>query len=116
MPDNAQYNQNIFNAPVNAQGAYFGPVHHQSAAQPGATTHSGSLKRQICERLVQDWPDLADELSVPVSHRARFQPGRQPADLWDWLEQRGRLGELKAALRSIGRGDLADRLDGEVAP
>jgi nucleoside phosphorylase len=69
----------------------------------------GSVKLEITRRLTYDWMDLADIVGVPPFERARFG-GDGPRGLWEWLEARGRLGELGAALTAIGRSDLAELL------
>jgi bDLD-like protein/TIR domain-containing protein len=72
--------------------------------------YSGQLKIAICSRLLADWSQLADYLDVPLPDRARFDRGREPQGVWEWLEARGRLPELARALAGIGRGDLAEVL------
>lgn len=70
----------------------------------------GELKHEICRRLGQDWQDLADILEIPIADRHRFDKGREPHEIWEWLECRGMLGELEQGLRSIKRSELADLL------
>jgi nucleoside phosphorylase len=72
--------------------------------------YSGQIKIAICDRLLADWSRLADYLDVPSSDRARFDRGREPQGVWEWLEARGRLVELAGALTAIGRGDLVEVL------
>jgi TIR domain len=72
--------------------------------------YSGQLKIAICSRLLADWPQLADYLDVPLPDRARFERGREPQGVWEWLEARGRLAELAGALAAIGRDDLVEKL------
>jgi hypothetical protein len=71
---------------------------------------SGRTKILICQRLTQDWQDLADYFDIKLHERAGFRPGREPHSIWEWLEQRNRLGELESALIDIGREDLAEEL------
>lgn len=71
---------------------------------------SGSTKLFVCDRLVGDWARLADELGIPLADRARFERGREPQGVWEWLEQRGQLGDMKGALTRIGRKDLSAKL------
>jgi hypothetical protein len=78
------------------------------ADQPGR--YSGQTKIAICGRLLADWLQLADHLEVPLPDRARFDRGREPQGVWEWLEARGRLAELAPALAAIGRGDLVEVL------
>ena len=72
--------------------------------------YSGQTKIAICSRLLTDWPQLADYLDVPLPDRARFDRGREPQGVWEWLEARGRLAELAGALAAIGRDDLVEVL------
>lgn len=72
--------------------------------------YSGQIKIAICSRLLADWSQLADYLDVPLPDRARFDRGREPQGVWEWLEARGRLAELASALAAIGRGDLVEVL------
>jgi hypothetical protein len=74
------------------------------AAQP--TRYSGQTKIAVCSRLLEDWPQLADYLDVPLPDRARFDRGREPQGVWEWLEARGRLADLASALAAIDRNDL----------
>jgi nucleoside phosphorylase len=69
--------------------------------------YPGSVKLDIIQRLHYDWQDLADLFGVPTFARATFAPGREPRELWEWLEVRGRLGELPDALDGIHRPELA---------
>ncbi|WP_433219288.1 AAA family ATPase [Dactylosporangium sp. CS-047395] len=62
-------------------------------------------------RIGPDWVDLADLAGVRPHQRARFPHGDEPRALWEWLEARGRLGELAPALRALDRDDLADLVD-----
>lgn len=71
---------------------------------------SGTLKLEVCDRLVDDWPRLADVLDIPLTARQGFPHGRGPAALWEWLEQRRQLDRLAPALGRIGRPDLVDLL------
>jgi TIR domain len=72
--------------------------------------YSGQTKIAICSRLLTDWSQLADYLDVPLPDRARFERGREPQGVWEWLEARGRLAELAGALAAIGRDDLVEKL------
>jgi Domain of unknown function (DUF6430) len=63
-------------------------------------------------------------LEIPDHDRRRFTGGAEAAGIWSWLQARGRLDRLPAALRLVDRDDLAILLteagyDGEtpvVAP
>jgi bDLD-like protein/TIR domain-containing protein len=72
--------------------------------------YSGQTKIAVCSRLLADWSQLADYLDVPLPDRARFDRGREPQGVWEWLEARGRLAALAGALTAIGRGDLVEVL------
>jgi TIR domain len=72
--------------------------------------YSGQIKIEVCSRLLADWSQLADYLDVPLPDRARFERGREPQGVWEWLEARGRLVELARALTAIGRGELIEVL------
>jgi nucleoside phosphorylase len=70
----------------------------------------GTVKLEIVRRLTYDWQDLADVVGVPAYEMRRFRAGDEPRDLWAWLENRDRLGDLPGALDEIGRSDLAGLL------
>jgi hypothetical protein len=72
--------------------------------------YSGQIKIAICSRLLADWSQLADYLDVPLPARARFERGREPQGVWEWLEARDRLADLAGALAAIGRDDLVEVL------
>jgi hypothetical protein len=72
--------------------------------------YSGQTKIAVCSRLLTDWPQLADYLDVPLPDRARFDRGREPQGVWEWLEARAQLAALAPALTAIGRGDLVEVL------
>jgi hypothetical protein len=74
-------------------------------------TYPDSKRRAVCQGLRQDWSALADRVGIPAADRSRFAVGAKPQGVWDWLDGRGRLGELPAALRSLGLNQLADILD-----
>jgi hypothetical protein len=92
-------------APVN-------PGSEETGQRPTGQTarYSGQIKIAICGRLLEDWPRLADYLDVPRRDRARFDKGREPEGVWEWLEARERLADLAGALVAIGRGDLVEVL------
>ena len=77
---------------------------------PAIKRYSGQVKIRVCQRLIQDWQNLADYFDIPLEQRASFELGRQPYRIWEWLEQRSRLGELEVALTDIGRDDLVEEL------
>jgi TIR domain len=105
--------------PVNVQQPYGTPELAAVRARPVATgqrradqtaRYSGQTKIAICGRLLEDWPRLADYLNVPRRDRARFDKGREPEGVWEWLEARERLAALASALAAIGRDDLVEVL------
>ena len=63
-------------------------------ASNDTTKYSGKVKAVICKRLTRDWEDLADYFEIPLHERESFRLGRQAHGIWEWLEQRNRLGEL----------------------
>ncbi|MEU0112807.1 hypothetical protein ABZ137_03535 [Streptomyces bobili] len=67
----------------------------------------GRVKLQVCQRLRDDWEDVADLFDIRTHQKARFQPGNEPRDLWEWLEARDKLFLLPEMLVEIGRSDLA---------
>jgi hypothetical protein len=56
------------------------------------------------------WEELADYYDIPLDERKRFRRGRECQDIWNWLENRKKLGGLPDALKTIGREDLVDEL------
>ena len=80
------------------------------AAHPLGSPYTGESKLSICRRLSRDWQDLADYFEIPPSERDRFQHGREPQGVWEWVEDRARLEELAEALVYIGRSDLVELL------
>jgi hypothetical protein len=78
---------------------------------------SGKTKLDVCQRLVNDWRDLADYFDIRPDERQRFPTGREPQEVWEWLQARTRLAELPEALRYIGRADIVvDLLEPPPAP
>lgn len=68
------------------------------------------VKLEVLRLLTYDWQDVADVVGIPSAEMRRFRAGDEPAELWDWLRNRGRLADLPAALDEIGRGDLTGLL------
>jgi nucleoside phosphorylase len=91
------------------------PGRPSSAPAPPPPTVPGPVKVAVVRQLTFDWLDLADLLGVPPFARARFPRGDEPRGLWEWLDNRGRLGELPDALAAIGRDDLASLLRSGLA-
>jgi hypothetical protein len=69
-----------------------------------------SIKTRISAPLVNDWEELADQIEIPLQARQQFRIGREAQGVWEWLELRGRLGELPGHLEATGRTDLANLL------
>jgi len=67
----------------------------------------GPVKIQFCRRLGDSWEELADLFEIAPHERARFRPGNEPRDLWQWLEVRDKLPVVLEGLAQIGRDDLA---------
>jgi hypothetical protein len=68
---------------------------------------SGKTKIAFCDNLGPDWKNLADLIKIKPSERAKFEKGDELREIWQWLEIRGRLGELPDKLSEIGRPELA---------
>jgi nucleoside phosphorylase len=71
---------------------------------------AGEAKIIFNQRMSNDWPELADYFRIPPNHRKKFDRGREAAGVWEWLEDRGKLGEINVGLKSIGRDDLIGEL------
>jgi hypothetical protein len=74
-------------------------------------TLSGRNKVAFSRRLGADWRDVADLLGIPSYHQSTFIPGYEARAIWEWLETRRRLSELRDALRAVDRADLVELLD-----
>lgn len=71
---------------------------------------TGKHKIRMCQRLGDDWYDVADYYEIPRHKRAQFPQGKECQSIWEWLEQREKLESLPAALEFIDRHDLAELL------
>lgn len=98
-------------APLAPEPFTLGPVTPAPAPATAPTDPPGPVKVAIGRRLGSGWKELADYVGVRRDERDAFEHGREAAEVWDWLERHGRLGDLPAALRGIGRPDLADLVD-----
>ena len=78
-------------------------------ARPAGPIPDG-VRQGVLRQLTYYWQDLADAVGAPSNETRRFRTGDEPYELWTWLQQRGRLADLPAALAEIGRGDLATLL------
>ncbi len=78
--------------------------------------YSGAAKWDVLRRLDDaSATNLADLLGIPQHDVRTFGPGQAGRTVWDWLENRGRLGELPYALRGVAREDLAQILESAPA-
>jgi hypothetical protein len=77
---------------------------------------SGDARVQVQRNLGSDWQDVADFFQVKPHVKARWPQGDEPSRLWDYLQDRGLLPELPAALALVGRDDLAGLLTAEPSP
>jgi len=73
--------------------------------------YPAEAKLIFCRRLANSWRELCDVVEIPSHERVAYISGEEGRAIWEWLEHRGRLTELAAALRQIGRSDLADETD-----
>lgn len=80
-------------------------------SRPRPESLGGPARLAIIGRLVTRWEDLATYLEIPLPDRARFDRGNEPRRILDWLEQRGRLPELRDAFNYLGWDDLIEELD-----
>ena len=77
-------------------------------------SYSGNAKIEFCERLGDDWKQLADLLEINPSERAKWARGEAARAIWEWLKLRKQLGELPGNLSMINRSDLADTLNSNL--
>jgi metacaspase-1 len=82
-----------------------------STSRPRPASLSGQARLGIIGRLVTRWEDLATFLEIPLADQAKFDTGNEPRRILDWLEQRGRLQELRDAFNYLGWDDLIEELD-----
>lgn len=71
---------------------------------------SGKAKIAVCDRLGDDWRKLADSFEIAPADQGRFERGHEARSIWEWLENRRRLGDLPQGLIAIGRKDLVELL------
>jgi hypothetical protein len=74
-------------------------------------SYGGRGKLAFSQRLGDSWRDIADLLGIPTYSQASFVQGHEARWIWEWLETRGRLGELRDALRAVDRTDLVELFD-----
>jgi hypothetical protein len=65
----------------------------------------------IKHALVRRWDDLADYFEIPLSDKAKFDRGYEGQRTLEWLEERGRLHELRQAFAHFRWDDLLAELD-----
>ncbi len=76
--------------------------------QPNNPRVPGPLQFEISRLLGKSWQDLAVYCDIPSHIQNQFAHGLEPQAIFAWLENQHRLRKLPAALRGIGRDDLAD--------
>lgn len=67
------------------------------------TNYSGKNKIELCRRLGESWPELADYFDIPDDTRRGFAKGKECREIWKWLKERNQLDELEEALQFINR-------------
>lgn len=87
------------------------PGHCATAASSLTADRTGEFRVRFLQRLGGSWNLLAAHLNIPSHDAAVWRQGREAEGIWRWLEERGRLNQLRQALQAIGREDL-----GEVCP
>jgi hypothetical protein len=70
-------------------------------------SYSPEARLEFHARLAESWLDLADYVGIRPREQNGFTRGEEPRTIWNWLSNRGQLGDLPAALTAIGREDLA---------
>lgn len=83
-----------------------------SRAEPpptGPEVYSGGAKLRFVQRLSASYLELADLLEIPSHDLPSGAAGAR--FIWEWLEVRERLGDLRAALAETKRMDLVRMLD-----
>jgi hypothetical protein len=77
-------------------------------ARPSAARLTPEERSQLLQRIGPDWKKLADHFDVSASDRDTFDRGREPKELWDWLNRRKWLMSLPSALLACGRQDIIE--------
>ncbi len=83
------------------------PISPDSLPKP---PFSGMSKIAVCDSLGDSWRKLADSFEIAPADQARFNRGDEARGIWEWLENRRRLGELPQGLIASGREDLVGLL------
>ena len=86
------------------------PVSPVSPASLPKPPFSGKAKIAACDHLGDSWRKLADYFEITPADRARFDRGDEARGIWEWLENRRRLGELPPGLIAAGRNDVVELL------
>jgi hypothetical protein len=71
---------------------------------------AGKAKIAVCDHLGDSWRKLADYFEITPADRARFDRGDEARGIWEWLENRRRLGELPQGLIAAGRKEMLELL------
>ena len=66
---------------------------------------------EIKRKLIRRWDDLADYFEIPLSDKVKFERGHEGQWTLEWLEERGRLHELRQAFTHFEWVDLIAVLD-----
>jgi hypothetical protein len=103
--------ENNFPLALRLGGKQGAPLTDKPDVTKRPTTLSGKAKLALSKNLVTRWNDLATYFDIPLADQATFQKGHEPRQIIDWLEQRGRLSELRDAFNYLGWDDLIEELD-----
>ncbi|MCB1776934.1 MAG: hypothetical protein KDI50_05820, partial [Candidatus Competibacteraceae bacterium] len=71
----------------------------------------GPIRITFCQRLGEDWANLAVYFNIPPDRQRGFTRGRECHDILAWLEERDWLRRLPEGLDGIGRADLVEFLN-----
>jgi nucleoside phosphorylase len=67
---------------------------------------AGPDRFEICKRLYGSRDDIADYYEISRQDRARFKPGREMTEVWEWLVDRDNLDSLPSTLKRLQREDV----------
>ena len=70
----------------------------------------GPARIALCQRLGEDWANLAVYFGIPPDRQRGFTRGRECQDILVWLEERDQMGRLPEGLAGIDRPDLVELL------
>jgi hypothetical protein len=91
-----------------AQDSKRGPAHNGYVS---ASPLPAKARLAIKHALVRRWDDLADYFGIPLSDKVKFDHGYEGQRTLEWLEERGRLHELRQAFTHFEWDDLLAELD-----